>query len=171
MSRLWPRSPQVGRALRALLIVGVLVAVVPVSGCIADLLQGHSQEAEPLVALSAGSEASPSDAEAALDAVGRQLDSYEVGAAPLDVPLPEGARDLMSSAGGDVLGCMVDGLEEQQVMEMMQHRMEQAGWQCVPLGGVSGATFVKADGALPWYVVTATESGDSVSVVYRRVGI
>lgn len=77
-----------------------------------------------------------------------------------------GARDVRLS--GSVAGYVVDKRESDAFAEITAH-MEAKGWTSVPLGGVSGATFVRESDAGAWMLVTCTQVGTATSVVVRRM--
>lgn len=81
-----------------------------------------------------------------------------------EVGMPSGARDVR--VDGSVVGYVVDE-DEEQALENLSVRMEAKGWTRVPLGGVTGATFLRESGAFTWMLVTCTQVGSATSVVAR----
>ena len=83
-----------------------------------------------------------------------------------EVGLPAEARDVRVSAGGSVVGFVVDG-DVADVLEAVDSTLQSKGWTAVELGAVDGSTYVKTGGSYSWALVTGTQVGESVSVVVR----
>lgn len=83
-----------------------------------------------------------------------------------EIGLPKGARDVRVSECGSVVGCLLEK-EEEEALEIVARALSVQGWTEVPLGQVTGATFVKNGGSCTWVLVTCTQAGDETSVVYR----
>jgi len=116
----------------------------------------------------AGGEAGPT-AEEMLEALERRLDAME-GSPPDsfadEIGLLATSRDVRVSDDGTVVGYLAKG-GETEVMAQVAELFGLSGWQCVPLGAVTGATFVKDGGKLRWALVTCTGVGEWTSVVVR----
>lgn len=79
---------------------------------------------------------------------------------------PSGAREQHADTSGMVVGCTLDSPEDVSFAAVCDV-LAAKGWACVPLQGMSGATFVKRGGGLRWMLVTCTQVGEATSVVYR----
>lgn len=152
----------------AVLAVGGLFAVAALTGGSPELMDDASfGSARETFATGgrAGLDAVLDEASARLDA---ELGSVPDGAAG-EVGLPENARDIRVSAGGGVVGYVVD-CDCDIALESIATRFVADGWAKVDLGGIEGCTFVKEDGSGGWALVTANQVGASTSVVIRSVG-
>ena len=79
---------------------------------------------------------------------------------------PSGAREQHADMSGMVVGCTLDSPEDVALAAVCD-ALATKGWACVPLQGMSGATFVKREGELRWMLITCTQIGEATSVVYR----
>lgn len=155
----------------AFVIVAVAIAAVPLSG----VLTGEPAAAAQTPMISEGIRASdvvnepdPLQAldklEAAADRYSCKLPSYfeqEIG-------LLADARDVRVNEDGCVVGYVMDE-SPSTVLELLRTHMRNAGWAEIPLGDISGATFVKEDGSCTWALASCIEVGCSTSVVFRCV--
>lgn len=160
---------QVRRLAAAVFTVCALVAAVPASGALAngldaarasDLSEGIDARAlmgikDPFAVL-AGIEELAGD-----EAVLPEYFEREIG-------MPAGARAARASEDELVVGYLLDG-DAGSALETVKDHMGRRGWSEVPLGDVSGATFVKQGGACSWTLATCTQSGDETCVVFRSV--
>lgn len=76
------------------------------------------------------------------------------------------ARDIRVSAGGAIVGYVVD-VDVEEALASLLLRMRFRGWAGVSLGGVEGYTFLKGSGQYTWVLATCTQVGDATSVVMR----
>lgn len=109
--------------------------------------------------------------DAALDEIEARLDGI-ASTAPVqfaeEVGLPTNARNVRVSDDGMVVGFSVDG-ESNEVIASIGEIMKAKGWVAVDLGGIDGKTYLKNEGLYAQVVMTATQVGDSTSVVMRCV--
>ena len=154
------------RACGALAIVAALVAAVPCVDAVSRSLGGQAGEG---AGIDSRAMAAREDAMSGLDLLeelaSEHSDELPQGFAE-EAGLPEGAHDVRVGPGGNVIGCLVDGGEE-DAMGAVEAKLRDGGWTEVPLGAVGGATFVKDGGACNWVLVTCTQVGDETSVVFR----
>lgn len=154
------------RLAKAIAIVIALVLLAPVSDLL--LRKGDPVEADssPAVGLDAATLIKGGDPEKVLARL------EEAAGLSDEVPfwfqrelgLPDDARDVR--AGGTTVSYVVDG-ECGWVFDRVKDAMAKAGWTCVPLGHMEGATFLKKNGACTWALATCTQVGSATSVVFR----
>lgn len=108
-----------------------------------------------------------------LDALEEKLDAVggEVGSAFMEeVGLLPGASDVRVSNGGAVVGYSVEG-DASDAIARIDTDLSEKGWTGVSLGELEGETFVKKEGVYRWMLVTATQVGESTSVVERLAAL
>lgn len=159
-----------GRQIRAVAITAALVlSPVAIDQALAPAAASEpAPYASPLeLAMKAASNADdPLQALAALeDALAsernRPPESFEA-----EIGLLPGCRDVRANAAGNVVGYLVDTPPDATLENLCAH-MEQRGWTSVPLGGVTGATFLKGEGACTWTMATLTQVDESTCIVMR----
>lgn len=163
------------RAVKAVLLVAVVIAAAPVADA-ALQAGGAVQAPEAAVAgLDATSVMQAPGAEGVLENLERLADAGAVQSAvpeaiEREVGFPPGARDVRVGASGQVVGYLVDG-DPAPALAQLEERLGSRGWTAVPLGGLDGATFLKEDGEYTWALATCTQSGSATCVVIRLKGL
>lgn len=168
------RGVQGSRMRTAFLLVAALVGAVPVVDMALGAAGGQKADdaCQASVKLAAAPLAHAQDPEAALDEIERQL--QEAGSRQLpdgfqdEIGILDGAREVCVDSSQCVVGWVVSG-GEQEALSQMEQLLQPKGWTAVPLGQVTGATFVKKEGTYQWLLVTCTQVGDDTSVVARVV--
>lgn len=157
------------RLARAVAIVLALLCVAPGVDVALGMVGGADTGASPVSRFEASPYIDGDDPFGTLDRIDSAL---EVGEAVLpesfseELHLLEGADDLRVDPTGMVVGYNVEGSED-EVLERIVSIMGDKGWTSVPLGRVTGSTFVKSEGRYTWALVTCTQVGDCTSVVTR----
>ncbi len=153
------------RAVAALAIVAALVFAVPAIDAVSNAADKGANAPDEHAGLDAGMMADGSAQEA--------LSRFEKAAEPssavpdwfqAEVGALPGARDVR--VAGNVTGYVVDE-EESCALEALLAHMAARGWTAVPLGGVSGATFLKESGSCTWALATCTQVGNATCIVIR----
>ena len=83
-----------------------------------------------------------------------------------EIGMPAGVRDVRVSSDGAVVGYVVEGAAD-EVAKEVDACFTARGWISVSLGGIEGRTYLKQEGCYTWALMTATQVGDSTSVVVR----
>lgn len=153
----------------ALFVAAVLVASVPVSDAFVGRAPAVEAEASHFTGIRAQALSQADD----IDEIANLLEGMAHAEGEEAMPswfkreigfLP-GARDIRTD-GTATVGYLVNGESEGVLSELFAH-MGSLGWTAVPLGDVSGATFMKRSGACTWALATCTPVGPSTSIVFR----
>lgn len=131
--------------MQAIAVVALLVLAVPVSGCMAGVLQSEVIQ-----------EAVTAEAEVP--------EGFEDEVLSLS-----GRSDVRVGAGGAVVGFCCSGTAP-EVFAGVAAELAQAGWSQVESGSDIASTFVKPSGRYRWLFVTCTEVSGEVSVVITNDG-
>ena len=181
-------SGQWGRLVRACAILLSCILVPALTGSIAQskLIDPMSATDVPHVSLAQtlDSIAEPSKAEAnARGIVASQVTSslshevrsafdQEISVAELpasitaEIALPTSIEKCLFDQSTEVIGYF-GTLDVDGELAALRSSMEAVGWRAVPLGGVSGISFVKDDGAHRFALSTATQVDGAALVVVR----
>lgn len=81
-----------------------------------------------------------------------------------ELAVPLDAHELRATSDGAVVGYVLSA-DASTAFSRADAAMRQAGWTGYALGGIAGATYRKADGALHWALLSCTQVGDATSVV------
>lgn len=166
MSRLLGISVQGRRLAASTVIVGAIVFGPMVVDAALDKQEEHSP---PEVEADLSFQMVGGDWESALANVESKLDAMSASA-PEDfreeIGVPPNAHDLRVSGDGSVVGYALDG-EASAASQLIESNMKTKGWSMVELGGIEGATYLKETGRFRWALVTATQIGDTTSIVVR----
>ena len=161
------------RAVRAFIVVALLLAVVILPSVAKSITAGPHDGIEADAGLQVGRALEQTDAFKALDVLeeedGSQRRKLPSGYED-EIGVPVRARDVRTSAEGSVVGYVVDG-KASDALEELRAMLGAKGWSAMGLGGVEGATFAKQDSGYRWIMATCTQVADKTSVVVRRLDV
>ena len=157
------------RLLKASTLVLAILLVIPGVETVVDTVGSSAARSTDATGIDSTVLVGGADALASLERVEKAAIAEEATVSDAfreEVGFLPNAQEVRASSDGSVVGYAVSG-ESASVSASIVEHMESRGWTSVPLGEVDGATFVKADGACTWALVTCTQIGDSTSVVVR----
>ena len=154
------------RLCAALAIVVALVFMPPLANAVRGAMatQGEAVDESPGFEMRSGS-----DFLSTLEDVERQADATlgtPSGEFVDEIGVPSGAYGVRVSKEGDTVGYLLGG-DAATVAEELDGSFVSKGWTPVSLGALDGHAYLKSEGVFTWMLVTATQVGDTVSVVIR----
>ena len=163
------KDPMGMRALKAVAVVMALLLMVPGIDALVRATGGSAAYGAATGGIDSRSLVQVDDPFATLDRIEGVADAEGADvpeAFASEVGLLSGARNVRADATGEVVGYEVSGNAADAADRLAKH-MKERGWSAVSLGGLDGATFVKAGGELAWALATCTQVADSTTVVVR----
>lgn len=157
------------RLATALFVVVALIAAVPVSGVFVGRAPAVEAEAPRYDGIRVQALSQAGDVDEVANLLEGMARAEGEDAVPAwfrqEIGFLPGARDIRTD-GTATVGYLINGDGENGLAAMTAH-MASRGWTAVPLGDVSGATFMKRSGACTWALATCTPVGPSTSIVFR----
>lgn len=154
---------QGGRALCALCIVLLLIALVPAAGTLAGWI-GSTGTAMRTVSLIATQEEDFDYRDIVMK--GESVSSSIPSSFQDELLFVEGFQSVNCSREYGLVGFVVDE-RPSGAFEQISKQLEASGWRAVESGHPSRGTFTKQSGSYRWVYVSCVASGDKTSVVIQ----
>ncbi len=157
------------RLFRACSVVACMLGLVPLTGWVEGQFEGETPPEALPDPIQSAAVVSADDPLRALDDLEARLEPGDEALPPgfaEEVGLPVDSFDVRVGAKGAVVGYSVTG-EASAALEQLTEHCASCGWSSVPLGGVTGATFVKEEGACRWMLATCSQVQGKTTVVLR----
>lgn len=168
-------SGRFSRMVRAVLVVGLIVAFVPVAGAVGEVFSWVSVVTTGTSSLIGASLDDDEEVgvkfeeyfEEAISGVSLQRDDERVPESFTSECLDlSGRHDITIAGDGTLVGFVEDGCAD-EVFDAVASQLDLKGWTLLESGSNTQATFMKEDGSHRWLYVSCVQVSDKTSVVIQ----